>query len=249
MAITQRAFREYDQRTDLLDASAGEKQRWFDALAARSYIPFLGPAESCRVLEIGCNRGYLLRALQKAGFQRLSGLDLAPRDLDEARKLTRLDTLYCTDATEFLQQHPSSYDAVIFKAVLEHVPRDDVETFLGAVARALAPGGLTLCEVPNMDWYAASHERHMDITHETGYTRESLQQILGLFFREVEIYRITDPAHGQLAPVHRRVIRRLVFGLARRVLRLMGEDSASFWFENRSILAVARGPRETTRAG
>ena len=111
-----RAFREYDQRTDLLDASPGEKQRWFDALVESTYLPVLGPPESCRVLDVGCNRGYLLRALQNKGFEHLTGVDLAPRDLDEARKTTGLDTLYCEDAVDFLERHRGEFDAIIFKA-------------------------------------------------------------------------------------------------------------------------------------
>jgi 2-polyprenyl-3-methyl-5-hydroxy-6-metoxy-1,4-benzoquinol methylase len=243
MDYREQAFREYDQRTDLLDASADAKQRWFDALAASIYLPLLGPADSSRVLEIGCNRGYLLHSLQDAGFRRLTGIDLAAQDLERARSLTGLDSLYCEDAATFVARHPGAFDAVIFKAVLEHVPRDDVAELLTAVAGGLAPGGVVLCEVPNMDWYAASHERHMDVTHETGYTRESLQQLFGLYFEEVEVRRVVDPSHAALAPAHTRLLRRIVFGLARRLLTSMREDTASFWFECRSILAVARSPR------
>jgi 2-polyprenyl-3-methyl-5-hydroxy-6-metoxy-1,4-benzoquinol methylase len=243
MSYVERAFREYHQRTDLLDESPEAKQRWFDALAASTYIPFLGPPDRCRVLEIGCNRGYLLHALQKHGYEHLTGVDLAPIDLEEARKRTGLAALYCEEAVAFLERHPASQDAVIFKAVLEHVPRDRVEAFLSAVARALAPSGVTLCDVPNMDWYAASHERYMDLTHEVGYTRESLVQLFGLFFEDVVIHRVVDPAHDALASPVRKMTRRIVFGLGRRLLHLMGEDAATYWFDARSILAVARRPR------
>lgn len=248
MSYRDRAFREYDRRTEQLDASAEAKQRWFEALATSTYLPHLGPPESTRVLEIGCNRGYLLHALQQAGYRRLAGIDLAPADLEEARRLTGLETLVCEEATTWLAARRRSQDAVIFKAVLEHVPRGETEGFLSAVAGALAPGGVALCEVPNMDWYAASHERYMDVTHETGYTPESLRQLFELFFEKVEIHRVIDPAHGALAPARRRLVRRLGFGLARRVLRWMGEDAAAFWFESRSILAVARQPRPAAAA-
>jgi 2-polyprenyl-3-methyl-5-hydroxy-6-metoxy-1,4-benzoquinol methylase len=239
----ERAFREYDHRTDLLDVSPDAKQRWFDALAESTYLPVLGPPESCRVLDVGCNRGYLLHALQRRGFAHLAGVDLAPRDLEEARKTTGLDTLYCEDAVEFLERHRGSFDAVIFKAVLEHFPRDRVDAFVSAVVGALAPSGVALCEVPNMDWYAASHERYMDLTHEVGYTRESLEQLFGLFFESVEVRRVIDPAHDALASPVRKLARKIVFGLARRMLHLMGEDTATFWFDARSILAIARQPR------
>ena len=243
MGHVERAFREYDRRTERLDPSTEAKQRWFDALAVSTYVPHLGSTDG-RVLEIGCNRGYLLRALQANGFTRLEGVDLSPVDLEEARKNTGLATLFCEDATAFLERHRAAFDAIIFKAVFEHIPRDKVEPFLWAVAAALAPSGVVLCEVPNMDWYAASHERFMDVTHEVGYTRESLEQIFGLFFDAVAVHRVVDPAHDALAPSGRRAVRKVVFGLARRLLHLMGEDTATYWFDVRSILAVARSPRE-----
>jgi hypothetical protein len=83
----------------------------------------------------------------------------------------------------------------------------------------------------------------MDLTHEVGYTRESLEQLFGLFFEDVEVHRVVDPAHHALASPVRKVARKIVFGLGRRLLRLMGEDTATFWFDARSILAVARQPR------
>jgi 2-polyprenyl-3-methyl-5-hydroxy-6-metoxy-1,4-benzoquinol methylase len=247
MRYLDRAYCEYDRRTEQLDASPEAKQRWFDALAAGTYLTHLGPPESCRVLEIGCNRGYLLRALQRFGFRHLTGIDLSPEDLREARKLTGLETLYAEEATRFLEQRPSVYDAVIFKAVLEHVPRDRADALLGAVGGSLTTDGVALCEVPNMDWYAASHERYMDITHETGYTRESLRQLFELFFEGVEVERVVDPAHAALASSGRRLARKVVLSVARRLMSFIGEDAATFWFDCRSILAVARRPRRVRR--
>jgi 2-polyprenyl-3-methyl-5-hydroxy-6-metoxy-1,4-benzoquinol methylase len=244
MEPTERAFQEYGRRSHQLDGPPDEKQRWFDSLMRSTYLPYLGsPAES-RILEIGCNRGYLLRALQNAGFKRLTGLDLSPDDLEEARRRTGLDDLHHADATAFLRDHPRAYDTVVFKAVLEHVPRDGTRDFLEAVVRGLADGGTVLCEVPNMDWYAASHERFMDLTHETGYTPESLRQLFELYFAEVEIRKVVDPSHGILASPLRRFLRRAAFGAARRLLSWLGEDAATFWFDCRSILAVARRSRQ-----
>jgi len=243
MSVTRRAFEEYGRRSDWLDADAEAKLRWFEALLASIYRPRLPEPPDARILEIGCNRGYLLHALQESGYRKLEGVDLSPGEVDLARELTGLEGLHAGDAVDLLRQREGAYDAIVFKAVLEHVPREGLEPFLGAVARALAPGGVVLCEVPNMDWYAAAHERFMDVTHETGYTPESLKQVFELYFDSVKIAPVVDPAHGALAPARRRFARRLVFGVARRVLRIMGEDTAGFWFDVRSILAVAREPR------
>jgi SAM-dependent methyltransferase len=243
--VTSRAFEEYGRRSDRLDTDASAKLRWFDALVETTYLQWLPAAPASRILEIGCNRGYLLHALKKRGFERLEGVDLASGEIDLARELTGIEELHAGDAGELLRRRGGVYDAILFKAVLEHVPREDLADFLGAVGAALAPGGVVLCEVPNMDWYAASHERFMDVTHETGYTPESLYQLFALYFRDVEVTPVIDPAHGPLASARRRLARRLVFGLVRRTLRLLGEDAAEFAFDSRSILAVARAPRSS----
>ena len=243
MSVTRRAFEEYGRRSDWLDADAEAKLRWFEALLASTYRPRLPAPPDASILEIGCNRGYMLHGLQEAGYRNLEGVDLSPGEVDLARELTGLEGLHAGDAVDLLRRRESAYDAIVFKAVLEHVPREGLEPLLGAVARGLAPGGVVLCEVPNMDWYAAAHERFMDVTHEMGYTPESLKQVFELYFKSVEVVPVVDPSHEALAPPWRRFARKLVFGLARRVLRLLGEDTAGYRFDVRSILAVARDPR------
>ena len=243
MSVTKRAFEEYGRRSDWLDADADAKLRWFEALVESIYLPRLPESRDARILEIGCNRGYLLHALKKKGYRSLEGVDLSPREIEMARELTGIDSLRAGDAVDVLRQSPATYDAIIFKAVFEHVPREGIEPLLGGVVRAVAPGGIVLCEVPNMDWYAAAHERFMDVTHEAGYTRESLKQVFELYFGNVEVVPVVDPAHGVLATGSRRLARKAVFGMIRRALRMLGEDTADYWFDIRSILAVARDPR------
>lgn len=242
MDLSARAFAEYDRRSERLDGDETQKQRWFYAHVASSYLPHLPSPRDSRILEIGCNRGYLLKALQAEGYASLTGIDLNESDLAVAQQRTGLTTLRCVDAVEYLHECDVRFDAIILKAVLEHVSRDDLDALLGAVARAVAADGVVLCEVPNMDWYAAAHERYMDLTHRNGYTQESLDQLMHMYFRQTTVVPLVDPAHGALAPAWRVLLRRVAFGAFRRILRLLGEDPAGFPFEFRSIMAVASQP-------
>jgi 2-polyprenyl-3-methyl-5-hydroxy-6-metoxy-1,4-benzoquinol methylase len=242
---TDRAFHEYGVRSLALDGPEEARQRWFDAHVRETYRPHLGPETTTRICEVGFNRGFMLRSLQQLGFRNLAGVDLSPQDVEDARRRTGIEGLVCGDAVEFLRARPGSYDAVIFKAVLEHVPKAQAGPLLDAIGGALRPQGVVLCEVPNMDWYFASHERYMDVTHETGFTPESLAQLFGLYFDDVKVLKVTDPSHGPLASRRRRFARRVIFHLVRRVMNWAGEDMSIAWFEHRSILAVARRPRVT----
>lgn len=241
--LTGRAFAEYSERSSLLDGAEDEKQAWFDALVASEYVAVLPASRAARILEIGCSRGYMMKALQNCGFTRLEGIDLSPGDVRIAKRRTGIETIECANALEFLGERPEQYDVILFKAVLEHVPRDQVASLLEVVGEALSPGGSVICEVPNMDWYAASHERYMDITHEAGYTRESLGQLFGLFFDDVDVRPVLDPAHGALAPRSRLIARAVLLPLLRWLLNLVGEQTADMWFEHRSIMVRAHRPR------
>ena len=65
---------------------------------------------------------------------------------------------------------------------MEHIEKNRILEFLELVNNSLIEGGIALIEVPNMDWIWASHERYMDFTHEVGFTKESLRQIMRNFF-------------------------------------------------------------------
>jgi hypothetical protein len=76
---------------------------------------------------------------------------------------------------------------ILIKAVLEHIPKQEVIPLLERIKHALKPGGLVLVDVPNMDWLFAQHERYMDFTHEVGFTLESLRQVMVNIFADVRV--------------------------------------------------------------
>ena len=197
----------YDIHTAALDSSDAEKLAWFESYARANYLPHLRdlPREGSTLLEIGCNKGYLLAALRSEGFQELAGIDLAPADLERAREIVPGVSLECTDASAYLRSRRGSFDAIVMKAVLEHVPKDDVIGLLRDISLSLSPRGVALIDVPNMDWLFAAHERYMDFTHEVGFTRESLMQVAGRAFSDVTIVPIVAAPPSRRAALKRRV--------------------------------------------
>ena len=108
----------------------------------------------------------------------LTGVDLSPHDIEEAAQRVPRATFVHASAIDFLSSHEAAFDVVVARAILEHTPKAEVLPFLSAAAHALRPGGVAIVDVPNMDWLFAGHERYMDFTHEVGFTRESLAQVM-----------------------------------------------------------------------
>lgn len=226
------------------DASAwSERLQFFRDLVAANYLGHL-PDEAARVLEIGCGPGYLLQALKERGFGRLEGIDLSPTNVAACRERFGLEGTSVADALPFLSSRPAAYDAIVLKDILEHVEKQRLSSFVAALAAGLAPGGRAIVQVPNMHWVAGLHERYMDLTHEVGFTRESLGQLLRLHFADVEVSRVRAIFPRSLKQrIVYRWIRPLYLRAYRLHLKLVSEGAELTWFDCREILAVCRQAR------
>lgn len=104
-----------------------------------------------RVLDVGCGRGVLLADLRSLGWE-CEGVEMSEHAVQYAREELGLNV----DAGGFDPDRfaESSFDAVIFWHVLEHLV--DVRSALQAALRILKPGGLLVVAVPNFaSWQAA----------------------------------------------------------------------------------------------
>lgn len=101
------------------------------------------------VLDLGCGTGNLARHLATSGY-RVLGVDASGAMLDVARRSGHWPTIEWVqlDGDPFaLPCGNRSCDAVVASSVLEYV--DDPLAVIGECARALRPGGVMLCTVPD----------------------------------------------------------------------------------------------------
>jgi 2-polyprenyl-3-methyl-5-hydroxy-6-metoxy-1,4-benzoquinol methylase len=232
-------FAAYHVHSAGVEADAVSRIEWFRTYASTNYLPHLDGIDpaTADVLEVGCNKGYLLRALESHGFARLTGVDIASAEITQARLLMPSAEIHCADGIEFLRDHLGRFDIIIMKAVLEHIPKTDVLPFLRAMASALKPGGRVLVDVPNMDWLFAGHERYMDFTHEGGFTSESLRQTLGEVFTRVEVHAVDTWFPSGLGRIRRAFARKLVT----TVLSWADAEGASNPIWARALVSVGFG--------
>ena len=242
-AMKKDILREYGRvHGDFLDAewNCEERLAWFGRYFDANYATLFGRKDA-RILEIGCGKGYFLKVLRDRGYSDVHGIDLSEMDVDRARAVFDLRTVCAAGAVPFLSDRAGEFDAVFAKDVLEHVPREDVGPFLEAARSALAPGGTAIFQVPNMDWAMSSHERYMDWTHESGFTRESLAQVMRMFFSDVEVIKVRyifPRSFRERLSVD--LARRLYLSLYRCHLRMLSEGAGDVWFDCREIAAVCR---------
>lgn len=122
------------------DCSASEG-RFLDV--ALTIEPFI-PTKHCRILEIGCGSGHLLRVLQERGFQNVQGSDPSPACARAAQGIG-VRVVSKTVFTATLPEEP--YDFLILTGVMEHIR--DLDRTVMQFHRLLRDGGRVYLEVPD----------------------------------------------------------------------------------------------------
>lgn len=139
----------------ILDAGSAGHRR-LHALCAihdphsRRLLEDAGLAEGARFAEFGCGLGYVLRWAAARGAE-ATGVDLSASHLAEARRLAESEGVRVNLRNESVYAHTlaeGGFDIVYCRFVLSHLDRR-VDA-LRAMARALRPGGLLVCEEPDL---------------------------------------------------------------------------------------------------
>lgn len=134
-----------------------------EARAIRRSLP-----AAAQVLEVGCAAGDLLVPLREAGL-RVTGIELSDHAAAIARTEHRLDVR--TGRLDEASFSGSSFDGIILRNVIEHVP--DAKKELAIAASLLRPGGLLFLRTDNVDsldarlfgalWYGFDFPRHLTL--------------------------------------------------------------------------------------
>jgi SAM-dependent methyltransferase len=153
-----------------------------------SYRTFLPGDLTARILDIGCGMGQFLYYLNAKGYQNISGVELSPEQVEFCQNNVTPNVLLTPDIMTFLLERPKSWECIIFKDVIEHIPRAQVIPILSAIFQSLAPGGTVVIATGNLASPAGMFVRYIDFTHESGFTENSLRQVLkAVGFKDVAV--------------------------------------------------------------
>ena len=225
-----------------LDADDESKLAFFREYTRVNYLHHLANLDrtSAEILEIACNKGYLLAALHSLEFKKLFGVDLSPLDVEKAKQIVPSAKISYGDAFDYLYENVEKFDVIILKAALEHIKKEQVIPLLDGIKSSLKPAGMVIIDVPNMDWLLAQHERYMDFTHEVGFTRESLAQVMRQVFSSVHIERGKPVMGSGLKSQLELQLRAVLVRSLNLVFRLIGEGASDTWWDSRSIIGTAK---------
>jgi SAM-dependent methyltransferase len=118
-------------------------------------------ATDAKLLDLGCGTGWMAEH-----FSRYTGLDGSPEAVAAAAGKGRNVRLH--DLTERLPFDDASFDGVVLKDVLEHVP--DPVAVVNEVHRVLRPGGRVFASSPD-----AQRAVWHDYTHRRPFTRKAFR--------------------------------------------------------------------------
>jgi len=153
-----------------------------------------------RVLDVGCGRGVMLRALLDLGYE-AHGVEISTEAAAGADP--RATVHIAPDLTQAALPD-QFFDAVILWHVLEHLPHPD--RVLAELHRILKPGGRLILAVPNYaSWQARlmkSHWFHLDLPrplyHFTPRTLKRLLQQSGFRCRSLRHFALLQNPFGWL---------------------------------------------------
>jgi 2-polyprenyl-3-methyl-5-hydroxy-6-metoxy-1,4-benzoquinol methylase len=152
------------------------------------YGSFLPENKTTRILDLACGMGYFLYYLQQEGYTNYWGIDISKEQLEIARAMG-ITQVQEADLHSYLPQHQEEFDLIIANDIIEHFTKDEIIRFLDLLYSALKPGGQVIISTANMASLYGARTAYLDFTHETGFTPESLAQILRVCkFAEVKVY-------------------------------------------------------------
>jgi len=146
---------------------------------------------SQRVVEIGCADAFCSRIV-KQEVENLTVTDKEPLLIIDARECVCNEWPIEIDVHDILQAPlPKIFDAAYSLDVLEHIPVEDEDRFIGNVKSSLSPTGVFICGMPSLESqdYASEGSRKGHVNCKTG---QDLKRLMEGHYNNVFLFSMND---------------------------------------------------------
>jgi cyclopropane fatty-acyl-phospholipid synthase-like methyltransferase len=143
-------------------------------------IKHLNIDDTSLVLDFGCAKGYVVKALRLLGYNAF-GCDISEYALSQADVSTRGRLYRLRDQSDIMSLGKNAFSHVIAKDVFEHIPYDVINDYIECLRFVLQDGGKLYFLVPlatNGKYIVPFYEN--DVTH---VIREDKEWWINLFIR------------------------------------------------------------------
>jgi 2-polyprenyl-3-methyl-5-hydroxy-6-metoxy-1,4-benzoquinol methylase len=198
---------------------------------------FLPEDKKIKIIDLGCGNGSFVYWLQVLGYQNVEGIDISEEQVALAKKIG-IKNIQKADIFDYLKDKKETFDLIFTRDIIEHIRKEDVLKFLGIIFLSLKKGGGLVIQTPNAENLFFGRLRYIDFTHESGFTSNSLYQILTITgFREIKSYPAGPVIHGLKS-----FIRYILWKLIQLVIRfyLLVETGATQGIFTQSIITFAK---------
>ncbi|MBM7867977.1 methyltransferase domain-containing protein [Heliobacterium gestii] len=146
---------------------------------SRTIEDWLPRDKEAAILEIGCGEGAFQKFLHSKGYTNRYAFDLSTENVSvcHGRGLSyvcRHDALQLSD----FPGPEQGWDLIVFIDLLEHLPKQELSRFMTVVRKRLRPSGSVILQTVNMASIAGLYYRYNDLTHELGFTENSICDLL-----------------------------------------------------------------------
>ncbi len=185
-------FKNHYSHINKIDIDSEDSVRQWVNISKKGYEREMGQylqnVQNKKILELGCGIGGTLNYLLSIGATDILGVDHSEDQLAVCKKYVT-QMVENSDVVTYLQNTANSYDYIIALDLIEHLPKNKIVEFNKMIYKSLKVGGEVIVRTPNMGSLTGLRSRYIDFTHETGFTEESIRQVLfDAGFKDINIH-------------------------------------------------------------
>ncbi|MBN1410555.1 MAG: class I SAM-dependent methyltransferase [Spirochaetales bacterium] len=204
----------------------------FYAKITKNHIKNILPeSRTSHIIDLACGSGHFLYFLQQEGYTNYQGIDISDEMLDQC-KAFGIKGCFKADVYSFLPDHQQEYDFIIANDFIEHLTKDEALKLLDLIHAALLPGGKILISTLNAMSLFGFGRLQNEFTHITGYTPQSLAQILRVCkFRDIRLFGEKPVVHD-IKSAFRKILWKLMTLILRVFLTIESGTGRGMWKQN-----------------